>query len=113
MAINTSIQAAYAEVSMSTDSDSAVPASPTNEAIATQAHEERRLGLLILENKTGAALATGVPHFPAADLWERAGSPTRRAECLLDLGKLHTKSGNHGDAAKVLTEALRVFEGSN
>ena len=54
------------------------------ELMADQAREERRLGLLILENKTGAALDAGVPHFRrCAELWENAGSPTRRAEVLI------------------------------
>jgi tetratricopeptide (TPR) repeat protein len=84
------------------------------EALADQAREERRLGLLILENKTGAALAAGVLHFRAsADLWEKVGWPTRRAEVLVDLGKLHSKAGHHADAAKVLVEALKTLEIAN
>lgn len=84
------------------------------ESMADQAREERRLGLLILENKTGAALDAGVPHFRAcADLWEKAGAPTRRAEVLVDLGKLFIKAGNHADAAKVLVEALKTLELAN
>ncbi len=84
------------------------------EALADQARDERRLGLLILENKTGAALAAGVPHFrTCAELWEKAGWPTRRAEVLVDLGKLHAKAGHHADAAKVLEEALKGLELAN
>ncbi len=75
------------------------------------AQSERRLGLLILEQKTGAALAAGVPHFrAAAEGFEKAGWPTRRAECLMDLGRLHAKAGNHADAGQVFGDALRVFE---
>lgn len=84
------------------------------EAMADQAREERRLGLLILENKTGAALDAGVPHFrTCAELWEKAGWPTRRAEVLVDLGRLYAKANNHADAAKVLIEALKVLELAN
>ncbi len=84
------------------------------EALCDQAREERRLGLLILENKTGAALAAGVPHFRAcAELWEKAGWPTRHAEVLIDLGKLHAKAGHHADAAKVFEEALKALELAN
>jgi tetratricopeptide (TPR) repeat protein len=84
------------------------------EAMADQAREERRLGLLILENKTGAALDAGVPHFRrCAELWEKAGSPARRAEVLVDLGKLFSKAGNHADGVKVLVEALKALEFAN
>jgi len=84
------------------------------EMLADQAREERRLGLLILENKTGAALDAGVPHFrTCAELWEKAGWPTRRAEVLVDLGRLYAKAGNHADAAKVLSEALKTLELAN
>jgi tetratricopeptide (TPR) repeat protein len=87
---------------------------PSVEALCDQAREERRLGLLILENKTGAALAAGVPHFRAcAELWEKAGWPTRHAEVLIDLGKLHAKAGHHADAAKVFEEALKPLELAN
>ncbi|HEX3133445.1 MAG TPA: tetratricopeptide repeat protein, partial [Planctomycetota bacterium] len=90
------------------------PSSKELEAIADQAREERRLGLLILENKTGAALDAGVPHFrTCAELWEKAGWPTRRAEVLVDLGRLYAKAGNHADAAKVLVEALKTLELAN
>lgn len=90
------------------------PSKDALEAMADQAREERRLGLLILENKTGAALDAGVPHFrTCADLWEKAGWPTRRAEVLVDLGKLYAKAGNHADAAKVLMEALKGLELAN
>lgn len=86
----------------------------TLEAMADQAREERRLGLLILENKTGAALDVGVPHFrTCAELWEKSGWPTRRAEVLVDLGRLYAKAGNHNDAAKVLVEALKTLELAN
>ena len=55
-----------------------------------------------------------MPHFRAcAELWERHGSPTRRAEVLVDLGKLFAKAGNHADAAKVLVEALKALELAN
>ena len=84
------------------------------EIMADQAREERRLGLLILENKTGAALDAGVPHFRScAELWDKAGWPTRRAEVLVDLGRLYAKASNHGDAAKVLVEALKTLELAN
>ena len=97
-----------------TDANASTPEGGlTREQIADAAREERRLGLLILENRAGAALAAGVPHFRrAADLWEQSGWPTRRAECLVDLGKLHTKSGNFADAAKTLVDALRMLEGA-
>ena len=90
------------------------PSSKELEVIADQAREERRLGLLILENKTGAALDAGVPHFrTCAELWEKAGWPTRRAEVLVDLGRLYAKAGNHNDAAKVLVDALKTLELAN
>lgn len=79
-----------------------------------KAQGEHRLGQLILENKSGAALSAGVPHLrAAAELWLQAGWPTRRAEVLSDLGRLHTKAGNHSDAAISYGDALRVFESAD
>ena len=52
---------------------------PAPAELEARAQSERRLGLLILENKNGAALAAGVPHFRnAAELWAQAGWPSRR-----------------------------------
>ena len=55
---------------MSDASSSSNASAPlTREQMMDKAREERRFGLLILENKTGSALAGGVPHFrTAADL---------------------------------------------
>ncbi|MBA3938883.1 MAG: tetratricopeptide repeat protein [Planctomycetes bacterium] len=95
--------------------NAALPSTPVSrEELEAKAHGARRLGQLILENKTGAALAAGVPHFrEAALLWAQLGSANRQAECLMDLGRLHAKSGHHGDAAKTLVEALRTFESAS
>jgi tetratricopeptide (TPR) repeat protein len=76
-----------------------------------KAFKERRLGLLILENKEGAALAAGVPHLrAAAEIWTQLNWPAKRAEVLLDLGRLHTKSGDFQDAAQTFEEALAIFQ---
>jgi tetratricopeptide (TPR) repeat protein len=83
-----------------------------NHELEAQAQDERRLGLLILENKDGAALSAGVPHLQAAaDIWGRLEWPARRAEVLLDLGRLHDKAGDARDAAGAYDEALRLFDG--
>lgn len=79
--------------------------------LEAKAQSERRLGLLILENKEGAALASGVPHFrTAADLWSRLNWPVRRAEVLMDLARLHGKAGDHEDSATAAEEALSIFQ---
>lgn len=79
-------------------------------ALEEKAQSERRLGLLILENKDGAALAGGVPHLrTAADIWGQLNWPERRAEVLLDLARLHVKAGNHAEAAAAGAEALSLF----
>jgi tetratricopeptide (TPR) repeat protein len=84
------------------------------EKLADLAREERRLGLLILENKTGAALAAGVPHFRAAiEAWEKAGWTSRRAEVLMDLGKLHAKAGHNNDAARIFEESMKTLALAN
>ena len=79
--------------------------------LEAKALSERRLGLLILEHKDGAALAAGVPHLrAAAEAWTKLNWPARRAEVLLDLGRLHAKSGDHQDAAQTYEEALAIFQ---
>ena len=82
--------------------------------LADKAQSERRIGLMILENRSGAELHAGVPHFrAAADLWSRAGWPTRRGEVLLDLARLHAKAQEPLDAAQCAEEALRLFQGAS
>lgn len=83
------------------------------EDLAAKAHNERRLALLIMENRSGAALAGAVPHLRAAiEAWEKAGWSSRKAECLMDLGRLHAKRGHHGEAADAYIEASRIYESS-
>ena len=83
-------------------------------ALEAKAQNERRLGLLIMENKGGAALAAGVTHLRnAIEAWEEANLPTRKAEVLLDLGRLNDKREHHSEAADVYVEALRIFESSD
>jgi tetratricopeptide (TPR) repeat protein len=80
--------------------------------IQDQAQSERRLGLLILENKDGAALAAGIPHFAAAmEAWRQLGWPSRVAEVQLDLARLHAKAHHHAACATVATEAMHTFAG--
>ena len=77
------------------------------------AENERRLGLLILENKDGPELASGAAHLrSAAEAWEQAGWPARQAECLLDVAKLQEKRGRFHEAAEASAQALRIFESS-
>ena len=79
-----------------------------------QAFSERRLGLMILENKNGAALAAGIPHLQAAlEIWRKLAWATRIAELQIDLGNLHRKAGNHAESAKEFSQAMTVFAGAN
>ena len=79
-----------------------------------QAFSERRLGLMILENKNGAALAAGIPHLQAAlDIWRKLAWATRIAELQIDLGNLHRKAGNHAESAKEFSQAMTAFAGAN
>jgi tetratricopeptide (TPR) repeat protein len=82
--------------------------------LEAKAHNERRLGLLIMENKSGPALAGGVTHLrAAAEAWEQAGWPQRKAGCLVDLGKLNTKRQAHHEAAEAYEEAARILDAAD
>ncbi len=82
--------------------------------LEAKAHNERRLGLLIMENKSGPALAGGVTHLrAAAEAFAEAGWPARKAECLLHLGKLHTKRGCHQEAANAFDESAIILDNSD
>ena len=88
--------------------------SAADSQIQERAFSERRLGLLILENKDGAALSAGIPHFQAAiAAWKQLNWPTRVAEIQLDLALLHRKAGNRADAANIANEAFHAFAGAN
>jgi tetratricopeptide (TPR) repeat protein len=76
-----------------------------------RANDARRLGLMIVESRTGHALAAAIPHLrEAADLWGKAQRMVRRAECLIDLGRVHRRLGQTADAATVFAEALGLVE---
>ena len=80
--------------------------------IQDQAQSERRLGLLIFENKDGAALAAGIPHFTTAiAAWRQLAWPSRVAEVQLDLARLHAKAQHHAACAAVASEAMHTFAG--
>lgn len=82
--------------------------------LEAKAHNERRLGLLIMENKSGPALAAGVTHLrAAAEAWEQAGWPQRKAECLVDLGKLNTKRQAYNEAAEAFVDAARILDAAD
>ncbi len=87
--------------------------STTDSKLQDQAFSEHRLGLMILENRSGAALAAAIPHFLSAiAIWRQLNWPTRVAEIQLDLGRLHTKSGNFAEAAALSAEAVHAFAGA-
>lgn len=94
------------------DADTAAETGETlsKEEWEARALNERRLGLLILENKAGPELANGATHLRnAAEAFEKAGWKDRRAECLVQLGKLQAKRKHHLEAADAYVEALRFF----
>lgn len=71
---------------------------------------ERRLGMLISDNRAGPELAAGVAHLQnAADAFEQAGRNDRRAECLLQLGRLQLRRGQYVEAAEAGIQAERLF----
>lgn len=81
--------------------------------LRARADNERRLGLLILENKAGAALAAGIPHLRSAcELWQQLGSPLRKAQCLCDLGRLHDKRASWREGADAWLEAWSIYSGN-
>jgi tetratricopeptide (TPR) repeat protein len=89
-------------------------ATTTDLQLQDRAFSERRLGLMILENKDGAALASAIPHLQAAlDIWRQLSWPTRIAELHVDLGQLQRKAGNSAQAAKAFREAFSLFAGAN
>ncbi len=76
-----------------------------------RANDARRLGLMIVERSTGQALAGAVPHLrEAADLFAHEQRMVRKAECLIDLGRVHRRLGQLDDAAAVFAEALALVE---
>jgi tetratricopeptide (TPR) repeat protein len=88
--------------------------SAVDSQVQERAFSERRLGLLILENKDGAALLSGIPHFQAAiAAWKQLHWPTRVAEIQCDLALLHCKAGNRAEAAISASEAFHAFAGAN
>jgi tetratricopeptide (TPR) repeat protein len=79
--------------------------------IEDRANDARRLGLMIVESRTGQALAAAIPHLrEAADLFGREQRSMRRAECLIDLGRVHVRLGHPVDGATVFNEALALVE---
>ncbi len=87
--------------------------STTDSQLQDQAFSEHRLGLMILENRAGAALAAAIPHFTSAiAIWRQLNWPTRVAEIQLDLGRLHSKTGNYAEAAALSAEAVHAFAGA-
>ncbi len=87
---------------------------PEREEIQAKAQNERRLGLLIMENKSGAALTSAITHLrAAADAWGAIEVPTRRAECLMDLSQVHSRLEQFRRAADAAREALRIFLSSD
>ncbi len=87
--------------------------SAADSELQDQAFSERRLGLLILENKDGVALSAGIPHFQAAiAIWRRLGWSNRVAEVNLDLARLQRKAGNAHEGAAIAGEAFHAFAGS-
>lgn len=76
-----------------------------------RANDARRLGLMIVETRTGQALAGAIPHLSeAADMFRRLERSVRRAECLVDLGRVHARLGAPVSAAAAFTEALSLVE---
>ncbi len=79
--------------------------------IEDRANDARRLGLIIVERSSGQALAGAIPHLrEAADLFGREQRAMRRAECLIDLGRVHVRLAHPADAAGVFAEALALVE---
>lgn len=79
--------------------------------IEDRANDARRLGLMMVESRTGQALAGAIPHLrEAADLFGREQRSMRRAECLIDLGRVHVRLGHPVDGAAVFAEALGLVE---
>lgn len=76
-----------------------------------RANDARRLGLMIVESRAGQALAVAIPHLrEAADLFAREQRMVRRAECLVELGRVHLRLGQAAEAAAVFAEALALVE---
>lgn len=76
-----------------------------------RANDAHRLGMMIVESRTGQALAAAIPHLrEAADLFGSAQRVVRRAECLVDLGRVHRRLGHHAEAAGAFAEALGQVE---
>ena len=87
---------------------------PSSAQLAAKAENERRLGLLILENKEGPELASAASHLRnASELFAKGGWADRQAECLLHLGRLQTKRNVAAEAAEAFTTALRQFTKSH
>ena len=79
--------------------------------IEDRANDARRLGLMIVESRAGQALAAAIPHFrEAADLFGHEQRAVRRAECLIDLGRVQVRLGHPMDGAQVFAEALALVE---
>jgi len=76
-----------------------------------RANDARRLGLMIEERSTGQALAGAIPHLrEAADLFAHEQRMVRKAECLIDLGRMHRRLAQPALAAAAFAEALVLVE---
>ncbi len=76
----------------------------------TRAMESYRLAHLIMEGAVGAAVANALAHLrTAADSFGLALQSKRKADCLVELGKLHQRCGTHAEAVPVYEEALRIY----
>lgn len=76
-----------------------------------RANDARRLGLMIVESRSGQALAAAIPHLrEAADLFGHEQRMVRRCECLVELGRVYARLGQRDQAAAVFTEGLALVE---
>ncbi|MCS6970087.1 MAG: tetratricopeptide repeat protein [Planctomycetota bacterium] len=82
-----------------------------SDELIERANNARRLALMIVENRSGPALAAAIPHLhEAASLFASAGRPVRQAECLIDCARVHERLGQHREAASAYREALPLVE---
>ncbi len=83
----------------------------SDQAIVDKAMESYRLAHMIMEGKFGPAVAEAIPHLrTAADCWAQALRSKQRAECLIELGKLHQRLDDHAAAVPDYEQAIAIYK---
>ncbi|MBA2480862.1 MAG: tetratricopeptide repeat protein [Planctomycetes bacterium] len=82
----------------------------TEQAFVDQAMESYRLAHMIIEGKFGSAVAGAIPHLrTAADSWGKALQSKPKADCLVELGKLHQRLDDHAAAVPIYEDAIAIY----